>query len=480
MYICKKIHTIHLTILNINNMKTKAILFFLMLLPAEVSLSQSMIWQLPSIPADTTIVREWRDGKYLVYNRNSSGQTVSLHDNSSPVVRTAQIPSSVTINDFRIANDTVFAGGTVPGAIGIGILACFDINDLSGSYGQFYVLPFNLIDLHNSTCTTYTNPPTNCSATGVKRIETFQDGPLTRVAYIADDTIMDGGGSGGCHRVGYGEASFNGGAWTTNSFHYNKDAVNQFSDIAVTDNHVVVVSSDCLYQRLELVVHTRMADFAFLSPTPGCDIYYSSDHKVLGRVMACALTGDSFAVAYHYKTSAGIGLAVKMFDISAGVPSLLHSIEIPLGAAYEMRDIRHVPGNNELWMLHDAASPLTGTAGSYIYRIDLANVYAGTYKASFIPGYPLHSLDNLLGQGLIASGRMSGTLSVYSEQNTSAVNSCAASEYVKGQKTYPVVRMYGRHHCTYIPIANTNTYQFTVYEEPAEKICSFEKGGIEQ
>ena len=42
-----------------------------MLIPGGVLLSQSSIWEMPTIGADTTIVREWQTGKYIVYSRHS-------------------------------------------------------------------------------------------------------------------------------------------------------------------------------------------------------------------------------------------------------------------------------------------------------------------------------------------------------------------------------------------------------------------------
>ena len=53
-------------------MKTKTLIIILMLLSASEVLAQSRIWEMSTTPADTTIVREWREGKYIVYSRQGS------------------------------------------------------------------------------------------------------------------------------------------------------------------------------------------------------------------------------------------------------------------------------------------------------------------------------------------------------------------------------------------------------------------------
>ena len=275
-------------------MKTKTLIIILMLLSASEVLAQSRIWEMPTTPADTTIVREWREGKYIVYSRQGSNQTVSYHDNLSPTIRSAQIPPFVIINDFRIFGDMVYAGGKIPGTpFSHGLLASFSIHDLMGASGTFYVMTFIINNIGFSTCQDFTFP--DCHVSGIKRIFPFQSGSATCVAYIADDSIVGSGSSGiGCRRVGYGDALFSGLAWSIDTFHYNKDAFNLFSDLTATDNYIALVSRDCYYNRLEFVVHDKGANYANLPPTPGSDIYFFTDHKVTGKVMSTALEEDIF------------------------------------------------------------------------------------------------------------------------------------------------------------------------------------------
>ena len=463
-------------------MKTKLLLIVLLIGGCCTAAAQSRIWEMPTIPADTTIVREWKEGKYIVYSRQGTSQRVSYHDNSSPVVRSAQIPSYAIINDFRIAGDMVYAGGKVLGTpYSHGLLACFDINDLLGNGGVFHTLTFNGIDL------TSASPCYNIGVwdytTGVKRLSLFNDGGISRVAYIADDTVASPWPfPAGCRRTGYGDAAYTGGSngpWSVSMFDYNKDAENQFTDITTTDSHIVLVSWDCSHNKLEFILHDKHADCAYLLSilSPTVDIYYFTDHKVLGRVMATALGGDRFAVAYHYDASPlGAGLAIKIFNINAGVPALQYSLEIPPTVASppncEMRDIRYVRGINELWLLNDIGSPATGLYDSYLYRIDLGNVYTGTYEARFIPGCKLHSLDYFMNDGYIVSGS-TGPLDVLTEQNTSSPVHCSVKETVNGRATAPTMQVYGRPLCPIHQPYNLYEMPFTVDELPIAAPCSY-------
>lgn len=468
-------------------MKTKLFTFFLVVVCCCSAMAQSRVWKMPGIPADTTIVREWQAGKYIVYSRQGTNQTFSYHDNMSPVVRTAQFPIDKIVNDFRIVGDKVYAGGTKPGSpTGWGFLTCFDINDLLGSGGVFDMLTFGSVSLTNAAPCNHIDRYDKI--TGVKRLTLFDDGGVTHVAFIADDTVSGGGGAkGGCRRVGYGDVAYLGGVngtWNSGCFNYNEDADNRFSDITVTDNHVVLVSRDCLYDRLEFVLHDKVANYVCYAPLY-TSIYYFTDHKVLGRVMVTALGGDAFAVAYHYEVpTMGAGLAVKVFGVTAGVPALQYSLEIPptspSSLSCEMKDIRYVRSTGELWILNDIVSPVTGVSGSYLYRVDMGNVYAGTYEVRYIPGYKFNSLDGLLTGVYAVSGSVTGLLGVHVEQNSATPLHCTNNETVKGQKTAPVMQDYIRPVCPIWLNYEQFPEVFTVNESSAEKQCEYMKGGMQQ
>ena len=102
-------------------MKTKLLISISILLACFASaMGQSSVWNLSESPADTSIVREWTGGKYLVYSKKLPSNKITLHDNYSPTAISIPIPSNVHINDFRIVGDTVFAGGWPATAHSIG------------------------------------------------------------------------------------------------------------------------------------------------------------------------------------------------------------------------------------------------------------------------------------------------------------------------------------------------------------------------
>lgn len=123
-------------------MKKNSLLFsFLCLMGASVAWGQSTVCETPSAVCDTTIVRHWKGDEYIVYTALSSGaRTVAYHNRASGNIISASVPSYVTINDFRIANDSVFAGGSVNTSTKQGLLACFAINDLLAGAVNYHSL----------------------------------------------------------------------------------------------------------------------------------------------------------------------------------------------------------------------------------------------------------------------------------------------------------------------------------------------------
>lgn len=123
-------------------MKKNSLLFsFLCLMGASVAWGQSTVCETPSAVCDTTIVRHWKGDEYIVYTALSSGaRTVAYHNRATGNIISASVPSYVTINDFRIANDSVFAGGSVNTGTKQGLLACFAISDLLAGAVNYHSL----------------------------------------------------------------------------------------------------------------------------------------------------------------------------------------------------------------------------------------------------------------------------------------------------------------------------------------------------
>ena len=465
----------------------KVNIFFLILLSAAwTAAAQSNVWVSPGIPSDTSIVRQWRGQEYIVYSRlGTMPGVMAYHDNAAGVIRRAVLPGDMVINDFRISRDTVYAGGSVMyGGHQVGMLGCFAIGDLlSGSF-TFYWTPFAQSDM-NAIGELCRNESYDL-VTGVKRLEVFQCGRTMRqhVAYISDNVIMRFSGdysSITLRRIGCGDAMFYHPNWMLNQYHYNKDGREKYTDITLTDNHVVVVSFDSDYYHFRFELYDKVFNFAHsIAPPGGTVVYDFSDHVVEGRVMAAAITGDMFAAAYHYHDPSGdCGLAIKWITVSGGVPMLQYSVDIPLTTTtgMAMRDVRYSPQTNSLWLLSDEVGQATGVWGSYIHRIDMGNVYAGVYEERYYPGYKLYSLDGFVGGGHIASGVDSGTgfLSIGNETMPAIATHCYTEKSVIGKKTTPAMTVGGHHQCSTGPGVANRVYTAPVTEDQMNRQCFFPK-----
>ncbi|MBR3725495.1 MAG: hypothetical protein IKN11_08935 [Bacteroidales bacterium] len=462
----------------------KVNIFFLILLSAAwTAAAQSNVWVSPGIPSDTSIVRQWRGQEYIVYSRlGTMPGVMAYHDNAAGVIRRAVLPGDMVINDFRISRDTVYAGGSVMyGGHQVGMLGCFAIGDLlSGSFTfywtRFSVSYMGLTDLCRND--------SYDQVTGVKRLEVFQCGRTMRqhVAYISDNLILRSSGDYSSimlRRIGCGDAEFYNHNWILNDYHYNKDGREKYTDITLTDNHVVVVSFDSDYYHFRFELYDKVFNFAHSIPPPGGTVVYDfSDHVVEGRVMAAAITGDMFAAAYHYHDPSGdCGLAIKWISVSGGVPTLQYSVDIPLSStsSMAMRDVRYSPQTNSLWLLSDEVSQATGVWGSYIHRIDMGNVYAGLYEERYYSGYKLYSLDGFVGGGHITSGVNPGTgfLSIGNETMPAIATHCYAEKAVTGKKTTPDMTVGGHHQCSTGPIRFYYEYTALVTVDQMNRQCFY-------
>ena len=227
------------------------------------------------------------------------------------------------------------------------------------------------------------------------------------------------------------------------------------------------------------MVLDRIADYAYYCHPDAPDIYLFSDHTVADRQVTVTECGNErVAMAYNYRDALNPGIAVKILDVSTGVPVLLHGVDIPLpSSAYvgTVRDIRYSLSGNCLWLLTDTDSPVTGMWNGYIYRIDLGNVYAGIYEARFVPGWKLYSLDHYIGNGFITSGCDNGELTVYHDIYGGEYYVCGDGEPVHGVPASPALSVISRHHCPTLPLHDTYKIPFTTIDVEAIHKCKSEE-----
>ena len=91
-------------------MKKLLLLLPLWLLPCLAAAQpQSVVWEMPSLNYDTTIVRHWQGDEYIVYTSSGTGPgIVSYHNNAFGTTISATLPPNVIINDMGTVSPSLF------------------------------------------------------------------------------------------------------------------------------------------------------------------------------------------------------------------------------------------------------------------------------------------------------------------------------------------------------------------------------------
>ena len=397
------------------NMKIKILFMVLLLSPLCAAWGQSMVNDVPPIPSDTSIVRYWQQGVCIVYTHNKDNENwFLLVDSAMPQVRRIAVPENVTVNDFRIFNDTVFIGGHVVLGMGnlYGLLACFAIQDFyngMGSYHWIVTLPTPMPD-----CLCGEEPYlSNCENQiyDVTRLYVYDSGGYSKIAYIAKNfvnSILDS-------RVGVGCARYDGSQWRSMLL-YNKYAIEEYTDIIATENYVVAVARTNDSARLALRIYPK-TNFLYPNGTYPNDFFYPNkygqglaDLEVDDNVMATPLYDDKFALAYHYKKLSDDGLAVRTFDIMGGLAVLSQGLNAPVvrqpGSIWKMRDIRYSHLHQHLIVLNDIDRG-SGVQSSIVYQFQLPTLVTGPYYGRCLKDYTLYAMDTFgnMADFFVASGR---------------------------------------------------------------------------
>ena len=409
-----------------------------MFMPLCGAWGQSVVTGVPAVVTDTTIVRYWKSDISVVYVRDrGNNKSFMLVDEASPTVLKIAVPAAMSVSDFRILNDTVYFGGYVVNAMGNkrGLLALFALQDFyngAGSYNWAEAQPGIMLDIEPIWCSFYNQ------IVEVTRLAVYDDvqrGPQIAYIgrnYITDETLI---------RVGIGWATYYGGVWQTHII-YNKYAEEEYTDIIATENYVVAAARTNTQARLALRIFPKSS---FLTWTFSWYYYYPdkygqgfADLEVDENVMAAALDGDEFAVAYHYVSGTTEGLALKTFGISGSVATLTQGLNAPVahqaGSVWKMRDVRYSPSLKRLTVLNDFDGGTAGSLSSIVYQFHLPTLATGTYYGRYLTGYRLQALDGYgaAADRFAATGSVlgGGILSLYGESLNSPA-SCGQPDEIK-------------------------------------------------
>lgn len=422
-----------------NNLKSSFLIGLLMLMSLSAVWGQSRVNHISAVQSDTSIVRHWKDDVNVVYSHGSGGgNCFVLDDQTSPTVLSIPVSAYATVRDFRILRDTVFLAGSyyhTASAMHYGLLAHFAIQDFyngMGKYNYVLTLPAIMPDLG------YGGGWYN-HVYDIMRLAVYDSSGSTKIAFIANNKI----GGDTTRRVGVGYANYSDTLWDIGII-YNKYAIEEYTDIIATQNYVVAVARTNDSARLALRIYPKSNYLYPLGSYPA-DVFYPnkigqglSDLEVDENVMATALDGDEFAVAYHYTDSPGRGLAVKVFDITGGVASMTQGMIAPAtfhsGFKWKMRDICYSPHRSNLVVLNDIDEGTAGAPASVVYQFPLPFLPTGTYNGRYHTSFGLKALDlfGVTEDAYISSGNSNaGSLLLYWEK-LGFTSSCLVPASIKG------------------------------------------------
>ena len=370
-------------------------------------------------------------------------------------------------------DDSVFVGGCYYfSGQPYGLIACFSIQDFyngGGSYKAEIYLPTLMPDIWTNNCFDH--------ITNIRRLTLFKDGHGIRVVFIADNEIICGGILE-YKRVGLGSTQYYAG-WQTTDFLYNKDGIENFSDVIATENYVVAVSrtNDSSYFHLRTFPKSDFPHvyIAILTYRQGMN-----DILAKGNVMATPIEQDLFAVVYHYQDMSDEGVAVKEFKVTSpnGWVSFSQGVNIPLpsanSASWRMKDVRYLPGMDYIVALQYVYAPLSGNPAQekhVVHWYDRGSLtsYAGRY----VSGYEFHSLDKIEDSFFIVSGKYN-SLDIFKERPyffpSCGSYDVSGGDPVASPKIYNFLMPGNMNY----PTIYNSIEPFNVYEETATRICNHE------
>lgn len=453
---------------------------------AQMGMGQGSIANAPGLLSKECCVRSVTDDMYLTHTLNALGRgVISQHRVSMPQVKNIELPSGYFIRDMKILGDTLYMGGY-----------CVDV---VGRHGLLCRLPLSVFDNGGGMLSTDIAPPFEVmpdlisSVTGnnarnritaISRIEPYRDGGAVNVAFTADNEILIDG-IPTYNQVGLGlfTYSING---NDAMFLYNKDMVEHFTDIAVTDNYVVAASyiRDSMYQYLRVFPKS-----GYLAPTmsvlPSGLTFYQyvgafcqgmNDQEVISDVRLSALPGDGFITGSLYRSGREHGLSAKTFAIAGDRAVLVQSVNMPGVATdvlrWRMDDVRHNAGSGHVLMLATMAGMPDAVVRSRIFDVDPGNIVVPILH-TYAPDHRFLSLDNRPAGGFFAVGeKIMSPLPLYCWRNLGVTpNACGLVDQMRPYKTAPLLYELCRPGNMSKPVFSAKFPFVSVYEDASQVEC---------
>ena len=371
------------------------VIFAMCLMSVGPLFSQNVIYECSVLSAKDAIVREWTEGRYVVYRDDGSSRLqFTVIDTAFMIahdVAALSLYPGIHINDFEILKDRVYFCGRY----GRGpIFGWFDANDAING-----VANYNLITSINCMDQIKFAP---AQLYDLLKIEVAYCGGVLHAFMIGEANTL--GGPNRCIVDMYDDMTPPLWQCQIHESYYKKY---YYDDVAVTDNFVTVVGHKHEGNNHYLLAFPR-------PPAPGMSIFspYSSpwSQQIVASwtaddyypfptspFMIEHLNKDTFAIVGYIDHQDGTcGTAITLYD---GIYNNLGCRYIPQGVAdtnlWRLKDFRYNTASRHLFLLEDMSSPVSpGAMNSVLLRTPIpGTTWNGAFTAFYESGIPYFSMD---------------------------------------------------------------------------------------
>ncbi|MBR6049434.1 MAG: hypothetical protein IKP83_04640 [Bacteroidales bacterium] len=315
---------------------------------------QNAHYVISGLPTTKSIVREYQENRFVVFNNGSAGPSFNLVDLNSMTAESFDM-GPVDIMDFEIDNDAVYYCGVVGTQVLVG---WFDIpTAFAGSSPVYFGY------LPPMTCPQYTGTD---YFTGVRKIELMATPGGLHLLVVGEGYCT----SDPTHVNRFvADVYYDGSSWQVEATQEHS-GIAYYDDVAVTDNYVIPIThkNQSNGEYVFLLPRPTVAYwglFSSISPSPisnypvrayagfSCHIIDMQSEITIEHIV-----GDVFATAYFgkYLPSGGggyyQGTILNIYDGSNVVVNR-HRVA-PFGLCYN--DFRYNPHTNSLYLLPDPSS----------------------------------------------------------------------------------------------------------------------------
>lgn len=379
--------------------------------------------------------------------------------------RAIYLPAGMRVKDMTIYSEYV--------------IFCGSYDSTGGPYGFVGILNIpNAFDWGQNMCYSLYDPITISGVTkkitSLNRLDFYVDYSSAngqfKVAMIGDYEMVSQ--SGHLYGSAVCEAAFGYLMWTK-WVHYSLSDNYIYTDVAVTDNKVVVVGRSTYY--------SDMIVTQFDKTHPFVDHYCSypfviSDGNIGGVVRVDAVEADVFATASHY-SDVESGTTVKLFDAGCSSLSLLSSVRMPqlsnpkIPSTWQMRELCYDPVLSELYVLQDADWKNCYSFASYVSLFPVSSFSLGAPQSIGDKDKSLCDLNLKLNGGLWTVGTKSGILTYTSNNIMSNYYNCECSAKEEIVNSQPQLKKVSLNWEKYEYDVDGSTYLFNPIDVIIKTIC---------